>query len=321
MKKRAPRIEETLARLAAARRGDSVTALEDVRSALTHERSVVVASAAEVAAGLELEQLGPELAAAFAHLVSAEDDPECVAAAAVLRAMGKLGVHAYDAYLAALGMRRMVKMIDGYVDVAAPLRAHAAMAVVETGFSAALEEVGPLLVDPEVAVQIAAAEAIGVHGGSGAAALLRLRLALADGPSEVVGACLAGLLRVDVERYLPLVAERLHSRDARVVELAAIALGETRSVAAFTVLRDAMATTPRSAMANVLLGIALLRRDEATAYLLETVEHAAPPVASAAIAALALHEHDDAIASRVRDVVDSRAEAMLREAWQAKFAR
>jgi hypothetical protein len=176
-------------------------------------------------------------------------------------------------------------------------------------------------VDPEVAVQIAAAEAIGVHGGSGAAALLRLRLALADGPSEVVGACLAGLLRVDVERYLPLVAERLHSRDARVVELAAIALGETRSVAAFTVLRDAMATTPRSAMANVLLGIALLRRDEATAYLLETVEHAAPPVASAAIAALALHEHDDAIASRVRDVVDSRAEAMLREAWQAKFAR
>jgi HEAT repeat protein len=320
MTKRATRTEETLARLAAARRGDSAMSQHEVRAALLHERSVVVARAAEVAAELELEQLGSELPAAFERLTSAEDDRELMAADTVLRATAKLGAHAYDMYLAALGMRRMVKVMDSYVDVAAPLRAHAAMALVETGFATALEEVAPLLVDTESSVQIAAAEAIGVLGGPGAAAVLRLRLGASDGPAEVLGACLAGLLRVDAERYLPFVAARLQSDDVRLVELAAIALGETRSAPAFTVLRDAMATAPRRAVANVLLGIALLRRDEATAYLLEAVEGATPAVASAALTALGLHKHDDAIASRVRSAVDRRGEARLRDAWHATFA-
>ena len=50
-----------------------------------------------------------------------------------------------------------------------------------------------MLADPEALVQTAAAEALGVLGGSGAAAVPLLTLRLGDRDSDVFGACLAGL--------------------------------------------------------------------------------------------------------------------------------
>ena len=324
MKRRPTRIEETLRRLEAIRRdsaaGGAAGGAADVRAALEHERSLVVGRAAEVAAELGLD-LATELVAAFARVAAAEDDRECMAADAVLRAMAKLGIVAPETYLTALRMRRMVKVIDGYVDLAAPLRAHAAMALVETGFSSALEEVAPMLADAEASVRTAAAEALGVHGGSGAAAVLLLKLSVGDQNSDVLGACLAGLLRVDIDRYLSTVASYLAVGDTRLVELAALALGETHAPPAFTALRDALNTVPRSAVATVFLALALLRHEQATTHLLETAERATPAVAAMAIAALALHNHDEAIAARVRGIVEARREPRLREVLAAKFAR
>ena len=320
VKKRPTRTEEALARLEAIRRDSSGGGIPDVRAALGHECSLVVGRAAEVAAELGLD-LAIELAKAFAQVAAAEDDRECMATDAVLRAMVKLGIVAPETYLSALRMRRMVKVIDGYVDVAAPLRAHAAKALVETGFFSALEEVAPMLADPEASVRTAAAEALGVLGGSGSAAALRLKLSIGDQDSDVLGACLGGLLRVDVDRYLPTVAKYLAADDVRLVELAALALGESHTAPAFPVLRDALDMVPRSAVATVLLALALLRREEATAYLLETVERATPAVAAAAIAALALQKHVEAIVVRVRGLVETRGEPQLRQALAAKFAR
>jgi len=279
VRKRATQIEETLARLAAIQRDPATGGIADVRAALGHERSFVVGRAADVAAELGPE-LAAELVAAFARVTAAEDDRECMAADAVLKAMAKLGVGAPETYLAALRMRRMIRVVDGYADVAASLRAHAAMALVETGFSAALEEVAPMLADLEASVRTAAAEALGVLGGSGAAAVLLLKLSVGDQDSDVLGACLSGLLRLDVDRYLPTVAKYLGDDDPRLVELAALALGETHAAPAFVALRDVLETVPRSAVSTVLLALALLRRDEATALLSETVERAPPAVAA-----------------------------------------
>jgi hypothetical protein len=320
VKKRPTRTEETLAQLEAIRRDARPGGIAGVRVALGHERALVVGRGAEVAAELGFD-VTTELPVAFARVVAAEDDRECVAAEAVLRAMAKLGVAAPDTYLAALSMRRMVKIGAGYVDVAAPLRAHAAKALVETGFFSALEEIAPLLADSEASVRTAVAEALGVLGGPGAAAVLRLKLSVGDPESDVLGACLAGLLRVDIDRYLPTVARYLAADDARLVELAAIALGETHAAPAFPALRDAVDTVPRSAVATVLLALALLRREDATAHLLETVERATPAVAVMAIGALAVHSHDEAIEARVRRLVEARPQPQLREALAAKFGR
>jgi hypothetical protein len=320
VKKRPTRLDQTLARLEAIRRDTVTGGIAEVRAALGHERSLIVGRAADVAADLGLD-LATELAIAFARVAIAEDDRECTATGAVLRAMAKLGIVAPETYLAALRMRRMVKVGDGYVDVAAPLRANAATALVETGFFSALEEIAPMLADPEASVRTAVAEALGVLAGSGAAAVLLLKLSVGDPDSDVLGACLAGLLRVDVDRYLPTVAMYLAADDVRIVELAALALGESHAASAFPPLRDALDTVPRSAMATVLLALALLRRDEATAHLLETVERATPAVAALAIEALALHKHDEAITSRARSLVEERREPKLRATFAAKFAR
>jgi hypothetical protein len=238
VKKRPTRTEETLIRLEAIRREGSRRGAAEVRAALGFDRSVVVQRAAEVAADLGFD-FASELTQAFARVSASEDDPEYVAADAVLKAMAKLGISAPDTYLAALRMRRIIKF--GNVDVGAPLRAHAAMALVETHFVSALEEVAPMLADSEPSVRIAAAQALGVLGGSGAAAVL-------------------------------------------------------------------------------LLALALLRCEQATIHLLEVVEGAVPTVAALAIAALALHKHDESVAARVRGLVDARREPRLREALAVKFA-
>jgi HEAT repeat protein len=319
-KKRSTRTEETLALLAAIQRDPAAGGIADVRAALAHERSFVVGRAADVAAELGLD-LGTELATAFRQVTAAEDDRECTSADAVLKAMAKLGIRAPETYLAALRMRRMVRSGDGYVDVAAPLRAHAAMALVETGFSSVLEEVAPILADPESSVRAAAAAALGVLGGTGAAAVLLLKLSVRDPDGDVLGTCLSGLLRLDVDRYLPTVAKYLGEDDPRLVELAALALGETRAAPAFAALRDALDTVPRSAVATVLLALALLRCERATAHLIQTVERGTPAVAAMAIAALALHKHDESVAARLRSLVEARGEPQLRDAIAAKFAR
>lgn len=318
MKKRPGRTEETLARLTAIERDLDAAGTADVRAALAHERSFVVARAADVAVKLEL-YLETELVDAFERVAAAADDRDCTSADTVLKAMAKLGIRAPDTYLGALHMHRRVKSEDGFVDVAGPLRAHAAMALVETGFTSALEEVAPMLADSEASVRTAAAEALGVLGGSGAAAVLLLKLSVGDPDSEVLGACLSGLLRVDLDRYLPRVVTYLDDDDAHLVELAALALGETRAATAFVPLRDALDRVPRSAVATVFLALALLRCDEATTHLLGTVEHGELALAALAVGALALHRHDEGITKRVRKIVETRQEQRLREVFAAKF--
>jgi hypothetical protein len=85
-------------------------------------------------------------------------------------------------------------------------------------------------------------------------------------------------------------------------------------------IRDAVDAVPRSAVGTVLLALALLRCEQATAHLLETVERGVPTVAAMAIAALALHKHDESVAARVRCLVEMRGEPRLREALIVKFA-
>ncbi|MGH7439851.1 MAG: HEAT repeat domain-containing protein [Polyangiaceae bacterium] len=318
MKKRPGRTEETLARLAAIERDPGTTGIAEVRAALAHERSFVVGRAADVAFKLGLS-LEAELDDAFRRVAAPADDRDCTAADTVLKAMARLGIQAPDTYLTALHMHRSVKSAEGFVDVAAPLRAHAAMALVETGFTSALEEVAPMLADPEASVRTAAAEALGVLGGSGAAAVLLFKLGVGDLDSEVLGACLSGLLRVDIDRYLPKVAKYLEDDDVRLVELVALALGETRAVKAFAPLRDAIRKVPRSAMATVFLALALLRCDEATAHLIGTVERGELAFAALAVGALSLHRHDEAMTTRVRNIVETRRERRLREVFAAKF--
>ncbi len=70
---------------------------------------------------------------------------------------------------------------------------------------------------------------------------------------------------------------------------------------------------------SLLLGIALLRSDEALDFLTDMVSRSPEPQAAEALSALALHRHDDALVARVRAIVASRKSRRLAEVLFAKY--
>src|SRR5262249_23768593 len=147
-------------------------------------------------------------------------------------------------------------------------------------------------------------------GNSGldeAAALLHLKALTGDKEADVLGACYRGLLRLLPGRYLPFVAQVLNEDEPGDPEAAALALGESRVPAALAVLREALDGVGRGRLReSVLLGIALLRSEEAIALLLSVVETAPVEQAAAAISALALHRHEEALRARLVRIIEAR---------------
>src|SRR5688572_3095261 len=175
----------------------------------------------------------PYLVAAFGRL--AAYDGKLSPSTALLRiveALSKLEADEPDVYRAGLKFERH----EWTGDTGVPVRIEAAHALVTTRSSRALVEITPLLADREAAVRAGAARAIGRLGSEGAAAALHLKLLIGDADSEVLGACLGGLLEADAERYLPIVGAYLDGDDDRLAELAAVALGESRAPAAVELL-------------------------------------------------------------------------------------
>jgi hypothetical protein len=69
----------------------------------------------------------------------------------------------------------------------------------------------------------------------------------------------------------------------------------------------------------VLLSIALLRMEEATAYLHELVEKAPDTRAAKAIEALGLHKHDRRVVERIAAIVKTRKSKKLASVFADKF--
>jgi hypothetical protein len=72
---------------------------------------------------------------------------------------------------------------------------------------------------------------------------------------------------------------------------------------------------------SVVLGIALLRSDEANAALVEVVAKAPEVKAAAAIGALAMHRHDEKLAARLREAVEARGSRALKRALEERFGK
>ena len=69
----------------------------------------------------------------------------------------------------------------------------------------------------------------------------------------------------------------------------------------------------------VLLAIAVTRRDEAVAYLLDTVGDDSPANAARAVTALRIYVQDATVADRVREAVEARDAALPNTAFADHF--
>lgn len=131
-----------------------------------------------------------------------------------------------------------------------------------------------MLNDPEVQARLGAVRAVACGHSREAELLLRAKLHAGDEAPEVAGQCLQGLLMVQPDESVSLVARRLSDEDETVRELAAFALGESRLDAALEVLTVAWNAVflPPGFRQVLVRAVAMHRSDAAFVWLMSLVE-------------------------------------------------
>jgi HEAT repeat protein len=319
--RRASSFDDKRARIAALAEAPKANAAAELRRFLGDKNGYLCGEAARVVEELTLRELTPDLAASFLRLCEggADVDKACLGKKRILETLLAFDADVPEVYLRGIRYIQMEPAFPRAADTAAPIRGLSAHALVQIDHPAALHEVTPLLVDKEAIVRSEAARALGRSGIEAAGAVLHLKALTGDEEPDVLQSCFEGMLRLGPDRYLRVVAEVLRSGGER-SEAAALALGESRHREALPLLKAALdeVTDPR-ARQSVLMAIALCRSDEAMATLLSIIEGAPEAHAIAAIGALALHRHDDALAARVRHAVAARRSKKLMEAFDDRF--
>jgi HEAT repeat protein len=257
-----------------------------LRKALGDRNNYVVSKAAAIAATLGLNQLIPDLLAAYNRFFTdpTKTDPQCWAKNALSKALADLGHDDSATYLRVLRHIQMEPVWGGQADSAATLRGNCALALVSCRDLSDLDLLTYLtdvLVDPDKTVRAEAARAIGRLGSREAAIVLRLRALVGDAEPEVLGSCLSALLSIDPGHGIPFVASFLDRGGDPAAE-AALALGLTHDARAFELLKDRLARERHPDVRTALVtAIALTRLPEALEMLVRLVETSAPDAATA----------------------------------------
>lgn len=238
-------------------------------------------------------------------------DPGCRGKVAVVKALDRTEQRAFEVFERGARYVQNEPVWGGKVDTAAELRGVCGMALVHARHPRALVEVALLLADREHVARIAGARALAVSGDRPAAEpLLRLRIAIGDTESEVLGECFAALLELAGVDAIDDVAAYLWDADDAIAQAAALALGGSRLPGVLAVLRAAdESLIGGRTRATRLLAMALLRDAEAWAYLLGLVASGSRAEAEDAVRALLTFRHDEELTARVRAAAQQSGDA------------
>jgi HEAT repeat protein len=315
-------VEAKLARLAALRKEPlSAASVAELRKFLADASNFVVAEAAVSVGKARLEELAPDLAAAFDRfLIDAEvTDKLCRAKIAIVEALNQIEYEKPEVYLRGIRHVQEEPAWGESRDTAGPLRGASAFGLVRQHHGETLALLVDLLADPEKVARVAAVQALESAGSVAAVPLLRLKARMGDEEPEVTCECLAATLRMEPEA-VEFVAEFLRDGDEAIQEGAALALGETRRPGAFGILRDFSTHLPPGSLRDaVFLAISILRLPAAIDFLLELVS--AKDTARAALAALAIHRHDERFRERAAAAVARTKDTSLLAWFQKKYDR
>ena len=176
------------------------------------------------------------------------------------------------------------------------------------------------MADPAKDVRIAAAVALGAVGGESASLVLRLKVRLGDKDPEVFSESLGGLLAVNPKENLRLVTEFLEPSNTVACEAAALALGNSRLPEALDPLKECWLRSRDSELGeHLLLAIALLRRPNATDYLLELVASNTEETAIAVLSTLKIYKNDPHLRDRIAKLVHERKSGELQTFFDRAF--
>ncbi len=298
---------------------------DELRQALKDKSNLVVAKAAAVVKEKRLRDLTPDLLESFGRFMidPVRTDKGCDAKLAIATALHELECD--DAATFVRGVRH-VQMEMAYgapknqVDTAAALRCVCAAGLARTRYRRVLEELLPLLLDPEPHVRVAAAQEIGAAGRGEGQLLLRLKVLAGDPDPEVITECLVSLLSLVGSEALEFVTGCLSSASPLTREAAALALGSSRVPGAFELLRAWFEkSTDATLRSTLLVAIGTVRDAAAGEFLLSLVASAPPATAAEAMRALKAHASDPDVRERLAAIVECRDELLLRRAMREAF--
>jgi len=279
---------------------DEAVRVEALRKALANRNNFIVGKAADLVREFRLTSLIPELIVAFGRFFENPEktDPQCWAKNALSRALAALDHQEAEVFLPGMRHIQLEAVWGGRSDTAGTLRATCALALVQCRSLTDLDlltHLVDLMADKDKAVRAEAAHAIELVGSSSAALLLRLRAVLGTDEPEVLGACYAGVLRIEGARAISWVSQFLATGDDSAAE-AALAIAGTHSVEGFEALRDRFTKTSDPWFRSVLLSaIALTRQDAAVEFLLDVVSSDSPSAESAIEALLRSAPSDEVV--------------------------
>ncbi len=305
-------------------RSEAVTPdlVAELRTALADPSNLVVAAAAEIVGARILSELAADLVTAFTQFMSepAEQDKLCRAKTAIVEALNKIEHDDADVFLRGIRHVQIDAAWPESHDTAANLRASSAFALMRIGHRDLLILLADLLADPEKAARQGAAQALGASGAPAAIPLLRFKARAGDPEPDVAAECLSALMSLAPDESLPFVTEFLHHGEEAIREGAALALGESRRPEALPILTDFWLQARHGTLQDaVLLAISMLRLPAAIDFLVDIVGGDSQESARAALAALAIHQHNQAVKERVTAAVAKKCDPALVARFAQKF--
>jgi hypothetical protein len=277
----APRgFDAELAQLESLRDADPATTEAPLRKALASKNNFIVAKAAKLAAAQNHRILTGVLVEAFPRFLAdgPKSDPQCWAKNAIAETLAAFEHQDPEFFLAGMKTIQLDPVWGGSSDTAGTLRGICALGLVQCrGLSntQVLTYLTPLFADKQLSVRVNCARAIEQIGTDAASLLLRLRAELGSDEPELLGACYSGVLRLEGPGTIPWAAKFLpgprDEADDTAAE-AAFAIAETRTDAAFTLLRTHYKQTRDPEFRGTLLtAIAITRQDAAIDFLFELI--------------------------------------------------
>lgn len=300
--------EEQVAALDALRQQPAELRSEPLRKGLGGKNNFIAAKAADLVREFALAELIPELLTAFDRFLenAEKNDPQCWAKNAISRALAALKFQEPEIFLRGMRHIQMEPVWGGRSDTAGTLRATCALALVQCRSVREPELLAHLVdlwADKEKTVRVEVARAIEQVGSNSASLLLRLRATLGGDEPELLGACYAGVLRIEGVGSIAWVRRFLATGDDSATE-AALAIADTHSREGFAALTDSLGTAKDPWFRSVLLSaIALTRQDAAVEFLLDSIQKDSLD-AQPALEALLRSMPSEELAKQIEKLVD-----------------
>ncbi len=248
-----------------------------VSKSLTDSSNLVVAEAAKIVGDMQLSGFEPELLRTFERLLidPIKSDKGCRGKSAVVEALNRLEFDDVEFFLRGMNYEQVEPAWPSSEDAAVAVRGGCAFGLAASRQVRAvtkLTNLVDLLQRPGRLDRIHAVQAIAQCGGEPAIPLLRLKLLSGDAEAEVIGACMAGLLRLAPAESFAIVVRHLDSPDESTVIEAAAALGECGNPEAVEALiARAGRNRDRELLEPLLASIGLSRAPRAIDYLISRI--------------------------------------------------